>query len=123
MKGSFLLVGICLATSLIPAVAQTTQEIGTPTSSAYVPQPPDNQLRQLLNEIDQTQLQATVQKLVSFGTRHTASSQTDPVRGIGAATAWVFKQLQTYAAASGGHMTVQLQTFVQPVAPNFRCRR
>ena len=55
---------------------------------------------------------------MSFGTRHTASSQTDPVRGIGAATAWVFQQLQTYAAASGGKMTVQEQTFVQPVTSN-----
>src|SRR5262249_16826304 len=55
-------------------------------------------------------------KLVSFGTRHTASSQTDPVRGIGAATNWVFDTMQGFAAASGGKMTVQKQTFVQPVS-------
>ena len=79
------------------------QLLGTPPSNPYKPQAPDNQLQQLLNQIDQNQLQATVQKLINFGTRHTASSQTDPVRGIGAATAWVFQQLQTYAAASGGH--------------------
>src|SRR5262249_11699994 len=51
-------------------------------------------------------------------TRHTASSQTDPVRGIGAATAWVFDQMQEFAAASSGNMTVQQQTFVQPPVPN-----
>ncbi len=34
-------------------------------------------------------LRATVDKLVSFGTRHTASSATDPKRGIGAARDWV----------------------------------
>jgi hypothetical protein len=94
------------------------QLLGTPPSNPYKPQAPDNQLQQLLNQIDQNQLQATVQKLINFGTRHTASSQTDPVRGIGAATAWVFQQLQTYAAASGGRMTVQEQTFVQPVGRN-----
>ena len=56
--------------------------------------------------------------LTQFGTRHTASSQTDPVRGIGAATAWVLQQMQAIAATSSGRMTVQQQTFVQPVASN-----
>lgn len=93
-------------------------DIGTPKSKPYRPQAPDSQLKQLLRQIDQNQLQATVQKLVSFGTRHTASSQTDPTRGIGAATDWVFQQFQTYAASSGGNMTVQKQAFVQPVSPN-----
>src|SRR5262249_27398171 len=44
-------------------------------------------------------------------------SQTDPVRGIGAAYTWVFQQMQTYAAASGGNMTVQQQTFTQQPVP------
>ena len=57
-------------------------------------------------------------KLVSFGTRHTASSQTDPNRGIGAATNWVFSQMQAIAATSSGRMTVQRQSFTQPVASN-----
>jgi Peptidase family M28 len=57
-----------------------------------------------------------VLRLTQFGTRHTASSQTDPVRGIGAATAWVFGQMQAIAAASSSRMTVQKQTFVQPVS-------
>ncbi len=117
MKRSFLPVVVCLAASLIPAAAQNKHDIiGTPKSSEYEQQQPDHELKQLLQEIDQNQLQATVQKLVSFGTRHTASSQTDPVRGIGAATAWVFSQLQSYAAASGGRMTVQQQTFTQPAS-------
>jgi hypothetical protein len=118
---------ICLAASFIPAAAQDQNgqgqdgqpvevHVGTPSSKPYLPQPPDNVLQHLLSQINQNNLQATVQKLVSFGTRHTASSQTDPVRGIGAATDWVFGQLQTYAATSGGNMTVQKQTFTQPVA-------
>jgi len=76
----------------------------------------DKGLRDLLSQVDPARIQATIEKLVSFGTRHTASSQTDPVRGIGAATAWVFDQMQGFAAASGGRMTVQKQTFVQPVS-------
>jgi hypothetical protein len=76
----------------------------------------DPALRALLAQVDPNRIQATIEKLVSFGTRHTLSSQTDPVRGIGAATAWVFDQMQGFAAASNGNMTVQKQTFVQPVS-------
>ena len=79
-------------------------------------QKPDRELRKLLAEIDHRRIEATVNRLVAFGTRHTASSQTDPVRGIGAATTWVFDQMQGSAAASGGRMTVERQTFTQPVS-------
>jgi hypothetical protein len=39
-------------------------------------------------------LKATVEKLVSFGTRHTLSSATDPKRGIGAARAWAKSEFE-----------------------------
>jgi len=42
--------------------------------------------------------------------------QDDPNRGIGAARDWIFAELQRYAAASGGRMTVELQSFIQPVS-------
>ena len=35
------------------------------------------------------------------------------MRGIGAATTWVYQQMQAIAATSGGRMTVQQQTFTQ----------
>jgi Zn-dependent M28 family amino/carboxypeptidase len=54
--------------------------------------------------------------LAGFGTRHTASSQTDPNRGIGAAVNYVTGLMQEFAATSGGRMTVQQQTFVQPAS-------
>ncbi len=88
------------------------------TDPALSRQVPDPALRAMLREIDPDRIKATILKLVSFGTRHTASSQTDPNRGIGAATDWVFGQMQSFAAASGGRMTVQKQSFVQPVASN-----
>ena len=86
------------------------------SGSALARQDPDPDLRALLRQIDSDRIKATIEKLVSFGTRHTASSQTDPVRGIGAATAWVTGQMQAIAATSSGNMTVQKQTFVQPVS-------
>lgn len=79
-------------------------------------QSPDRQLRAVLREIDPNRIGAIVTRLAAFGTRHTLSTQDDPVRGIGAARDWIFEQLSMYAAASDSRMTVELQSFVQPPA-------
>jgi hypothetical protein len=97
---------------LISGSAQAATGAKLPRSAA------DPALRDLLRQIDPDRIQATITKLVSFGTRHTASSQTDPNRGIGAATQWVTDQMNSFAANSNGRMTVQQQTFVQPVSSN-----
>ena len=99
----------------VPLLSGTAQAA---SDSALAPQEPDEELRVLLREVDPDRIKATILRLVQFGTRHTASSQTDPVRGIGAATAWVFDQMQAIAATSSRRMTVQKQTFVQPVSSN-----
>ena len=54
---------------------------------------------------------------MSFGTRHTLSSQTDPERGIGAARDWLLGEFQRAAATSDGRMRVELQSYVQAPAP------
>jgi hypothetical protein len=78
------------------------------------PQVPDNQLRGILAAIDPGRIEENIHKLVSFGTRHTLSSQDDPNRGIGAARDWIYDTLQEYAAPSNGRMTVEKQSYVQP---------
>jgi hypothetical protein len=70
----------------------------------------------MLREVSPSNLRADVETLVGFGTRHTASSQDDPVRGIGAAGTWIKSELDAIAATSGGSMTVGKQSFVQPVS-------
>jgi hypothetical protein len=89
-----------------------------PSGPGYpiTPQPPDRQLRQILNQLDEKRLYATVNGLTTFGTRHTLSSQTDPQRGIGAARDWLLARFQEVAATSGGRMTVAAQSFIQPIA-------
>lgn len=77
----------------------------------------DPELLELLREVDQRNIEAIVHRLVSFGTRHTLSSQTDPVRGIGAARDWIHAEMSRYAAASDGRITVGLQSYVQQPAP------
>ncbi len=113
-----------LSASAITAVAAPLISVVGPASAAQaaargvaVPQKFDKDLRGMLREIDPDRIKAIILKLVSFGTRHTLSSQTDPVRGIGAATEWAFGQMQAIAAASSGRMTVQKQSFVQPAGP------
>ena len=66
------------------------------------------------------QLKATVEKLVSFGTRHTLSTTTDPERGIGAARDWTAAEFGRISAACGGCLTVERpqRTFTGPRAPN-----
>jgi hypothetical protein len=101
------------------AAAAVTAPLGASAAHADGRRPgqaPDRELRDILREIDPKRIEATIRRLVAFGTRHTLSTQTDPVRGIGAARDWIYQQLQTYAAASGGRMTVEKQAFVQPVS-------
>jgi hypothetical protein len=102
-----------LAAALV-SVAGQGQAIGAGMPKWWKP-PADVQA--MLSQISSTNLQADDTRLVEFGTRHTLSSQTDPVRGVGAAGDWIFGQLQQDAAVSGGSMTVQKQSFVQPVGP------
>ncbi|MDN3026408.1 M20/M25/M40 family metallo-hydrolase [Streptomyces sp. S.PB5] len=104
-----------------------TEAAGTPTGATGTAAPgsrppataqrPTRELRALLREIDPARIEATVRKLVSFGTRHTLSSQDDPNRGIGAARDWLLAELRSYAEASGGRMTAELQSYVQEPGP------
>src|SRR5829696_215626 len=54
----------------------------------------DPRIEQVLARVSAERLSPTVEKLASFGTRHTLSSQTDPARGLGAATQWIHDELQ-----------------------------
>lgn len=95
--------------------AITSWPTGLP-GKVYTPQLPDSELTGLLRQIDPIRIKNIIEKLASFGTRHTCSSQTDPERGIGAARDWLLKQYQGFAKESEGRMTVELHSYIQPVA-------
>ena len=69
---------------------------------------------------DPARLKALVEKLVSFGTRHTLSSTTDPKRGIGAARNWGAAEFQRISKACGGCLTIERISdhFEGPRAPS-----
>ena len=103
-------------TFLTVSAAAVAAGVSGEAQAAESRKPPTPELRAILREIDPKRIEATIRRLVAFGTRHTLSVQDDPVRGIGAARDWIFAELQRYAAASNGRMTVELQSFIQPVA-------
>lgn len=70
----------------------------------------DPELSRYAASVNQDTLKAHIEKLVSFGTRHTMSSTTDPKRGIGAARNWVLNKFKHYAKDTGGSMEVFLHT-------------
>ena len=76
----------------------------------------NQQISRIVQDVDARNIERTISKLVSFGTRNTLSAQDDPNRGIGAARDWLFEEFSKVATESGGRMTVQRQTFEQPKA-------
>jgi hypothetical protein len=78
---------LCLAA--LPALAQQRR---------------DPRVEKIVARIDAAQLQQTVAKLVSFGTRLTISDPADPARGIGAARKWLAAQFASLAAQPGSRL-------------------
>lgn len=77
---------------------------------------PDRDIVRMLQEIDSRNIERTIRKLVSFGTRNTLSIQTDPNRGIGAARDWLYAEFLRTAEQSGGRLTVEKQAYEQQKA-------
>ncbi len=77
---------------------------------------PNAEIRKMLKEISAKNIETSIRKLVSFGTRNTLSEQDNPTRGIGAARDWIFGEMQKISNDCGGCLQVEKQTFLQPKA-------
>ena len=98
------------------ATAQTRGARGAPPRTQSVTSVRQQRIARIVQEIDARNIERTVRKLVSFGTRNTLSTQSDPNRGISVAGDWLFSEFSKAAEQSGGRMTVEKQTFEQPKA-------
>lgn len=100
------------------ASAQTAGLVAKPSRRSTSSQSASHnqQISRIVQEIDAGNIERTIRKLVSFGTRNTLSAQDDQQRGIGAARDWLFDEFSRVAEQSGGRMGVQKQTFEQPKA-------
>jgi hypothetical protein len=99
-----------LAANTILVAAQTSRPL------KRVPTVRNRTISNIVRGIDARNIEATIRKLVSFGTRNTLSEQNDPKRGIGAARDWLYAEFLKAAEASNGRMTVEKQSYEQAKA-------
>ena len=91
------------------------------TVTAKSPWERDPVIVQALREVSPQQIQQTIAKLVSFGTRHTLSvnnvNAATSAQGIVAARNWIKSEFERYSAECGGCLEVKTDTFLlQPKA-------
>ncbi|HEV2079122.1 MAG TPA: M28 family metallopeptidase [Allosphingosinicella sp.] len=89
----------------------TTAPLSPATQAAAVespvrPVPPAANLQAIAGQVSEQSLRAYVETLVSFGTRHTLSSQDHPTRGIGASLRWTESEFRRYSQACGGCLEI-----------------
>jgi hypothetical protein len=79
----------------------------------------DPRIAAAVKDVSPARVKATVEKLVSFGTRNSLSAN-DPTmaaqgKGVVAAREWIKSELERYSQACGGCLEVQYDQFTQPV--------
>lgn len=99
-----ILAGIAATAMLAAACASTGDSVSPPvaTSSAMV----KSALAGISSQVSEASLREYIEKMVSFGTRHTLSDQTSDTRGIGAARRWVESEFRKMSADCGNCLDV-----------------
>lgn len=72
----------------------------------------DDGIATLVSNVNEEKIEFFIQKLASFGTRHTGSDTASEARGIGAARRWLYETLKSYAENSKSGMTVRMQEWL-----------
>ena len=96
--------------AMLLATAAATANAAEPNVSAH-----QAQIDAIVREISPQRIQATIDKLVSFGTRHTMSDTVSETRGIGAARRWIKAEFERCGAAGGGRLQVAFDSHLHPV--------
>lgn len=76
------------------------------SATTALPAPDDVRATAIVAAVDPAELRATIERLVSFGTRHTASETASETRGIGAARRWVASRFAAISRDCGGCIEV-----------------
>ena len=108
---------LCAAALAEPPRKIVSEPAPQATNSAMTADP---QIVAALKEVSAERIQATIQKLVSFGTRLTLSAQ-DPAsiesgHGIGAAREWIKAEFNRYSQQCGGCLEVKTDSFTEQPA-------
>ena len=99
-----------LLLTLWPFVSQAA----TPADAITAPAA-DPQIAAALKNVSAQRIQQTIEKLVSFQTRHTLSSDqpASTGKGINAAADWIKSEFESYSKACGGCLEVKTDEFTQ----------
>ena len=84
-----------------------------PAPSSYARDP---KIVSIVSEISAERIRSRIERLASFGTRHTLSETSSDARGIGAARRWIEAEFRRISAANGGRLQVSLDRYVQEPA-------
>ncbi|MCC2954555.1 M28 family peptidase [Massilia sp. IC2-477] len=109
-----------ISSSLLAALlAAAAGSAAAAPSAKATPASPDlkrqqAQISKIVAEVSPKRIQAYVDKLVSFGTRHTMSETESETRGIGAARRWIKSELERCGA--GTPLQVAFDSHIAPVS-------
>lgn len=95
--------------ALLSSVAAGVFAISAHADVEYTDQP---QLHAIQQAVSAERIQTDIEKLVSFGTRHTLSETESNSRGIGAARRWIKAEFDKISAECGGCLEVYYQSRV-----------
>ena len=70
----------------------------------------DASIEKMVADVSPDSLKLYIEKMVSFGTRHTLSVQNNKIRGIGAARNWVLDKFQEFSKTSKGKFDAFIDT-------------
>ena len=113
-----LAVGVVLMAGIAPAVAQSgaRRNPAGKSGNAETGRGMDRQIAAALSEVSPKQMQATIEKLVSFGSRLSIGPADEKAvasgRGVGAAAAWIKAEFERYSKACGGCLEVKEDRFL-----------
>jgi Peptidase family M28 len=103
-------------TAIVAAYA-LTPALAAPAAAGQIKQPTDPSIAAAVKDITAARVRADIEKLVSFGTRHTLAAQDAASiaagQGIGAAREWIKSQFELYSRECGGCLEVKTDEFVQ----------
>ena len=107
-------------TSVAQGVASSPQS--PPAERAVMakplPAPVDSQIAAALKQVSAAHVRATIEKLVSFGTRLTIVENPAPSgRGVAAAREWIKSEFERYSQACGGCLEVKTDVFTEQPRP------
>src|SRR5215216_1899012 len=104
---------ILIALSLGATVESLNAQTRSRQASAGRAEKPNSQIQKMVREISARNIEAIINRLVSFGTRHSLSETESNTQGIGAARRWIKSELERYSRESGGRLKVEFDEFMQ----------